>query len=406
MKKFSFLVILFFSSSFCFSQGQVVMSGNSFIVIDNSAKLVVENPNTNAIINSGTGGIKTESEFDQVVWMIGTGTGAYVMPFVGSATNNQIPFTANITAAGTGAGEIRFSTYPGVDWDNNAYRPSDVTHMFDFNTNSINNSLYVIDRFWIIDPLSYGTLPSGTFDFTYIDAEHAFNGGNAIVEANLGAQRFHSGPNIWGDYMPQGTTNVATNTTTGVPVPVADFYRSWTLSLTTNPLFTSFKSITTNCENGKVVLNWNIESDNEIDFYSVNYINSEGEVEYLGSVNSSNSNYYSFTSNSYREGIFELVAVDFEGNQISLSKIAANCTDEHSNSVYYSNDNLNFNLYSEGNSTESIGIFDAAGRLVQSIELNLSNGANTAQVPFVDFSTGMYIVKTLSNDNLFERILK
>lgn len=406
MKKIFLFPILTLGSFYCFSQAQIVMSGSSFVVIDNSAKVVVENPNTNAIINLGTGGISTESEFDQVIWKVGTNTGSYVMPFVGAATNTQIPFTANITGAGTGAGEIRFSTYPGPNWDNNAYRPSDVTHMFDYNTNSINNSLYVIDRFWIIDPLGYGTKPSGTFNFTYIDAEHAFNGGNAIVEANLGAQRFHSGPNIWGDYMPQGTTNVAANTTTGVPVAVADFFRSWTLSLTTNPLYTSFKSISSNCDNGSVVINWNIESDNSIDYYIINHINQNGESEFLGAVNSNNSNYYEFTSSSFRDGIFELIAVDFEGNEFSLSKLSANCLDESINSVFYYNNNLNFTISSEGNAVESFGVYDASGRLVQSFDIQLSNGSNTVQVPFIDFSTGMYIVKSLSNDKLFERILK
>ena len=72
------------------------MSGASYIVIDNSAKLVVENPATNAITNSGTGGIMTESEFDEVFWFIGNGTGTYTMPFVSQAAITQIPFTANI----------------------------------------------------------------------------------------------------------------------------------------------------------------------------------------------------------------------------------------------------------------------------------------------------------------------
>ncbi len=405
MKLFlSFVFSLFCGIIYC--QAQLVLDGNSFIVIDNAAKLVVENPNTNAIINNGTGGISTEAEFDQVIWKIGTSTGAYTMPFVGSVANNQIPFTANITAGGTGAGEIRFSTYPGPDWDNNAYRPSDVTHMFDFNTNSINNSLFVIDRFWIIDPLSYGTRPSGNFDFTYIDAEHAFNGGNALVEANLGAQRFNAGPNIWGDYMPQGTTNTATNRTTGVPVIVADFFRSWTLSLTTNPLFTNLKSFSSSCENGRVQLNWNIDSDNEVDFYEINYINTSNESELIGTVLTNVSNNYEFEFNSYRDGIFELVAVDFDGNRISLNKLTANCSDEHTNSVFYANGNLLFNLYSEGNSIESISIHDAAGKLVKTIDLSLQNGANTAQVPFTEFSTGMYIIHSMNSDKLFERILK
>ena len=186
------------------------------IGIHNNAYLVINNSAANAITTLGTGGnIISEGEFNRIKWNIGTAIGIYTIPFTKSPTN-KIPFTINITTAGAGSGSILFSTYGGADWNNLTYKPSDVANMGDIN--GANNSAKVIDRFWLIDAISYTTKPTATFAFTYLDAEWATNGGNNITEANLGAQRFNSTAGTWWGYNPQGTINTVTNTVTSITV--------------------------------------------------------------------------------------------------------------------------------------------------------------------------------------------
>jgi hypothetical protein len=381
-----------------FSQSRLVINNNAFIVIDNNAKVVVQNPATNGITTLGTGGnIVTESEFDQVYWFVGTSTGTYVMPFTSQTTFTKIPFTANITAAGTGAGVIRFSTYPGATWDNNTYKPSDVTHMFDYNTNTINNSSHVIDRFWIVDANGYGTRPTATFQFTYRDAEHTAPG-NTIIEADLGAQRFNYGTNHWGDYLPQGTTNTAANTTSGVPVSPADFFRSWTLSEITNPLASELAYLKSSCTESELILSWQTISETDVDHFEIEHYEN-GQFVVIGFVpatgSSSQGQYYTFASSVNREGVFNLIDVNSNGERLLRSSVSASCVSN--DDVYISYDpgvnGLLMSFDGAAESVETLSIYDAAGKLVHQRDIEVDNGPNSLVVPNLFLSHGMYMVR-------------
>lgn len=391
------------------AQGQLVMTGSSYVVIDNSAKVVIENPATNGIVNSGTGGIMTESEFDQVVWFIGTNTGTYTMPFVSQAAITQIPFSANIGTGGAGSGTIWFSTYPGATWDNNTYRPSDVTHMFDYNTNSVNNSDHVVDRFWIIDAQGYSTKPSANFTFTYRDGEWTQIGNN-IVEANLGAQRFHPGPNVWGDYLPQGTTNTATNQTSGVPVVPTDFFRSWTLSETTNPLSVDLTYFKGTCNGSDLTFNWQTLSENGVDHFEVEHL-SNNNFEVIGMVQTqagSGIKNYTYVPTTYRSGIFRLVEVTDDGARIIKSTLETNC-DNSETWVSFDNNNNTLFMQFNGNLSgeEGLEIFDAAGRVVFKTNVIIQLGVNTISIPGLDISRGFYSVRMKNGTELIsEQIIK
>ncbi len=387
---------LILSTCTIFAQGRLVFNNNAFIVIDNSAKVVIENPATNAVTTTGTGGnIITESEFDQVIWNIGTSTGTYVMPFTSQTTFTKIPFSATITAAGTGAGVVRFSTYPGPTWDNNTYRPSDVTHMWDYFSASFNNSLHVIDRFWIIDPLGYGTKPTATFQFSYRDSEHLAVG-NTIVEADLGAQRFNSSTNHWGDYLPQGTTNTVANTTSNVPVSPANFFRSWTLSEITFPLAAEVAYFKSSCTGNALVLQWQTVSETGLDHFEIEHLEN-GQFAVIGFVQPTGSGSgvenYSFESAVNREGVFQLVEVDNDGNRSVKSSISASCVATEDAIVSYSNGGIIMSFDGAIESVEDLQIYDASGRLVYNRDLSISNGANTVVIPDLNLSHGMYMVR-------------
>lgn len=215
-----------------YAQNRLLLNQNPYVVISDSAYLVVDNSNTNAITTLGTGGnIVSEGEFNVVKWNIGTATGNYVVPFT-TATSVKIPLSLNISVAGAGAsGAILFSTYE-TSTDSNAVYPSDVTNMSSSCT--LDNSLYTVDRFWRIDAGSYSTKPTPTIDFTYDDATNELAGTNTIVENNLQAQRFNSNINSWETPANLfGVANATLNMVTGVSINPLDFYQSWTLIDTT-----------------------------------------------------------------------------------------------------------------------------------------------------------------------------
>jgi hypothetical protein len=379
------------------SQSRLQINDNAFIVINASAKLVIENPNPNAVLTAGTGGnIITESEFNQVVWKTGTSTGTYIIPFTANTTFAKIPFTANVTGAGTGAGEIRFSTYSNASWDNNTYRPSDVTHMYDLNTGLVNNSNHVIDRFWIIDPLGYTTKPNAVFDFMYQDIEHSV-ASNVIVESNLAAQRFNSTTACWGDYLPQGSTNSATNTTSGVPVVAANFFRSWTLSEILNPLALDLVYFKTSCNDQTILFDWEIPVQYSVDHFEIeHYINSDYEV--IGVIpfdNNSNDHKYAFETGVSRSGVFRLVEIDLSGVRKPLEPVNIECGTKIDPIISYNNENnsIFFEFFGEEDASENMSLFDASGRMVYSFEINIKQGKNSLQLLNIHLSSGYYQVR-------------
>lgn len=398
--------LLLISTINLLSQNRIVFSGNSYLVIDNSSKLVVENSNSNGITNIGSGGIKSESEFDQVVWKIGTNTGTYIVPFVGSNSNIQIPFTTIINSPGIGNGEIWYSTFPGNNWDNNTYRPSDVTHMFDFNTNTVNNSSYVIDRFWIVDPLFYTSKPNATFNFTYIDAEH-LQIGNTIVEGNLGAQRFNSSSNIWGDYLPQGTTNTTANTVNGVPVNPTNFYRSWTLSLITNPLNSIIEYVNYECLSNNAVIEWKLGSSLIFDHFQIKLLNENGEFIDEKTINFyENEEIYSFSTEDNRISIIEITGVDVNGGKIILEELTINCQNENSDFVFYNDNEITLTANVSRDLEDLLQIYDASGKIVYEESIQLKKGINKIYIPFYKVSSGLYHIKSSEIKNWNSKIVK
>lgn len=378
-----------------FSQARLVIS-SAYVVIDNAALVVVDNPATNAIVNTGTGGISTESEFDQVLWRVGAATGSYVLPFVSQSTLTQIPMTMNITSAGNAAGVFRFSTYPGPIWDNNTYRPSDVTHMFDYNTNTINNSAHVVDRFWILDNTTYTSKPSAALSFTYRDVEWTA-AGNTITEANLGAQRFHPGPNLWGDYLPQGSTNTATNLTSGVPAPASDFYRSWTLSETTNPLSVDLVYFQASCENGFPTLYWQTEDEENTDHFEIEWSEANAaSFSVIGYVPTAGNGpqHYEYSSQTRYAGTFRLTEVDKNGSRNVLSAVSAMCDgpDETIFSYNASDESLLLQFNSAFNEQSDFTFYDLNGKLLLTTKIEAKKGYNVISIPASGLSSGIYLL--------------
>jgi hypothetical protein len=397
LKKIKHLILLLslFIGLNLSAQGRLVIDGLIYITIDNQAKLVLENSNSNALINTNNGGIITENEFDQIVWKIGTTTGSYLVPFVSETTLTPIPFTAAIGPAGIGSGAIYFSTYPGSSWDNNTYRPTDVTTMAAAGIG--NNSAHVIDRFWIMDAIGYTTKPSAVLNFTYRDSEHT-QPGNTIIEANLSAQRFHAGPNTWGDYLPQGITNTTLNSTINVPVSPTDFWRSWTLVESNFPLAIELAYFNSTCIGNQPVLSWQTLLEQQADHFELERMNSNSIFEVIATIPSTGGNgiqNYEYSVTSYNDGVFRLVEVDNNGNHNVLSYLSSDCRNGAENYIAYEPMSnaiiLQFDGQAENN--ETLLLYDASGRMVFKREILIQKGVNTLSVPVSELAAGVYFIQ-------------
>lgn len=409
IKKSSLLCGVFLAATSLSAQSRLVLNNDAFVVIDNGAFVVVDNSSIDAITQMGTGGrIVSESENDRLKWNIGTATGMYTIPF-STAAGVEFPFVMNITAAGTGTGNITFSTYNGATWDNNTYRPSDVTHMLDFATGSVNNSSHVIDRFWIVDPLLYTSKPSATFSFTYIDAEHSA-AGNSIVEADLGAQRFNSTSGVWGDYLPAGAVNTITNNVSGVTVTPANFFRSWTLSEVSNPLAIDLVNYTVSCNTEKVNIKWTVAYEQDILAYlvlgsndglnfveleSVSPINSIGLVTYEHEVEAG----YAYYSLRTRE---------INGEEFSHFTSAVDCNTAISDAIVFvdATGQVRLNTSLQKEDGIKLHLFDAAGKRISSLQWYGPEGKSVSSLTCPKVEGGIYFMQVVSERNNIQKVFK
>ena len=64
-----------------FSQARLILNNGGIVNITNSAFVVIDNPNPNAITRNTSGHIISEGEFNRVKWNINTNAGTYIVPF-------------------------------------------------------------------------------------------------------------------------------------------------------------------------------------------------------------------------------------------------------------------------------------------------------------------------------------
>jgi hypothetical protein len=390
-----------------FSQARIVFNNDPYVVLGTGTFLVIDNGNANAITEAGTGGrIISEGETRTVRWNITSNTGTYVIPFYDDDNTSEIPFTVTVGTAGSAGGRIDFSTYDAATWDNNTYRPSDVTNV-NSAVGGANNSSKIIDRFWITDASSYGTKPSATLSFTYIDAEWSA-AGNAIAEANLGAQRFNTTAGNWDAYTPGGTVSIASNTVVSVPATPADFFRSWTLTDNTSPLPVELIQFEGECLGTGVSISWTTASETNNDFFTLQ--KSENGIDFQtlaiinGNGNSSIMHHYTYTDNfPFSSGTYyRLVQTDYNGHYELFPPVyAKTCSGEGSDINIYSHGSEEFTLLISSASTEDylLTVYSATGQIIMKKVLSLQAGAYREDIQLDNFNSAMYFVNVTGGGN-------
>ena len=383
-----------------YSQARLVMNNDAYIVIDNGAYLVLDNSASTAITQLGTGGrIVSESELDRVKWNIGTATGTYIMPY-STAAGVEFPMSVTISGGAAGSGNLTFSTYKGSTWDNNTYRPSDVTHMLDYATGTVNNSSHVIDRFWIVDPLNYTTKPNATFTITYIDAEWT-PAGNSIVEADLGAQRFNSTSGIWGDYLPSGIINTATNIVGAIPVPSASFFRSWTLSEVTNPLPVELVTYELSCNSGQVFASWTTASEVNIQKFIVSGSHNGRDFTPLKEITPASTGeiteYSVQVENQY--AYYALNTLEQNGAVRVEAVKAISCNEGSAATAFVSNGAIFADVTIPESDDVQFSLYSASGQLIAKQSKTLSENRSLTDLGIISTAEGIYFLKIESLKN-------
>ncbi|MCB0764183.1 MAG: hypothetical protein KDB84_05730 [Flavobacteriales bacterium] len=412
-----------------FAQARLVLNNDPWLVIDNGAWLVVGNPAPNAItVTGGTGRIVSEDEFDRIRWNIGTAAAGnvYTIPFA-SATGTSIPLTCGITADGTGpaSASITFSTYnhtvSAATWDNFVYRPSDVTHMNNFDTGVVptpgatNESRHVVDRFWMIDPgvaatatapYAYTTKPALSLGFRYSPTEdiqslNLLTPPDVAAAVPLGAQRFNTNANIWGDYAP-GQGAWAPGSVVGVVVTPANFFRSWTLSDIANPLPIELAHFDAECSGTYVTVRWTTASERDNDHFTVERSTDGVTFQALGQVDGAGNSHglieYSFIDHApVGTAFYRLRQTDTSGDHdYSLLRVAG-CDEGDGTTIvnaWHDGHDLNILVNAGGEQVHSVRLFGASGKEIwNNAAVALPDGLSTVRIPVTGIATGIHVVR-------------
>lgn len=407
-RKYILFLTLFFTAFLSYSQGRVVINDDAYISMNggtaaNPIYLVMDNPNANAMTTSGTGGnLISENEYNKVRWNIVGTTGNYEIPFTtGTGTDVKIPLVYGITGAGAGGTHIDFSTYP-TTVANTPY-PSMVSHVLDQNTETADNSNYLIDRFWLIDAMNYTTRPSSNIDFGYDGSETA---GNLIAPGSLLAQRFNTVTNSWtgggpGVYLFYGADN-GTNAVQNASVPSSEMYQAWTLVEHSNPLPVELKDFSAECAEDFVALDWTTASESNSSHFDIEKSTDGFLWEVIKTVqaagNSTSENYYHVRdyNPSGQLAYYRLVQYDIDGKyEVFDVQSLAPCSENTFNIEVFSMNNGQYQvkITTPENQSFEIDLISLDGRKVRKTrKVNTVKGENIFLFNDEGLSTGIYML--------------
>ncbi|MEO7046864.1 MAG: T9SS type A sorting domain-containing protein [Ferruginibacter sp.] len=285
------LILSCLTPAVVFGQARLVFNGADVSII-NTAKLVIQNPAPAALtVMSGGGVINTGADND-IVWNIGNNAATYTVPFISNGNAIPVSFT---TSGATGNGSLLLGTYAGPDWKNSSYLPPTVTNV---NRSGADNSSYIIDRFWQIQPLGYSTNPSlSNLVFTYNKNEWNETG-NTIIETEMNAQSWNATTGAW-TFPGTGTDDAASNTLTVPMVNGTDLNAWWTLVDQASALPLTLLNLSVQKQNDNAILKWLVTNEVNVSYYeiqrSVNGIDFSA-IEKLSAFNNGNiNNNYSYS---------------------------------------------------------------------------------------------------------------
>jgi Secretion system C-terminal sorting domain len=400
----------------------------------------ISNPNPSGsahpgiIVDGPQGFIVSENEFNMVKWDAQT-AGIDTIPFgyVNGTTFYYLPLTVDIGTAGTGSGSqaVLYSTWHTIA-DQALGAPSTTGDPSDVGTNmgsfwggglpsNTDNSYNVVDRFWIMDPshtgFAYTTAPAfagNGVTFSYISSTGSPSEvltPNMFAEPNLVAQRFHDGVG-WGDWIGMGATDIGganVGTAYSGPVPTTDFFRSWTLSNSINPLPITLSTFTAQCNNGTAALQWTVETQLNNSYFTVKKTVDGEHFETVGTVNgagtTSELRTYNLTDNSPYPGTsyYFLYQTDYDGTVTQAGTDLFNGCGASENVTtvngYNTSNCIMVDINSVAADEMNISLVNMLGQSVINETHGVAEGSNEIRLNN-NFSPGIYILSVRDNGNV------
>ncbi len=416
-------IFLTFFFSLRAQNNALVLKDNPYIVLNGGTVatpvyLVVDQAHANGIVTLGTTGanIISENEYNYVKWMVGTSTGAFNVPFTTGVggTEQQIPLVMQVTTAGTGSGDLLFSTYESDDnnlpWPKGTTGVSGtpgagyVTH-FQSSTGIVNNKDWVVDRFWILDAENYTAKPAVKIDFGFNDDNTETGAPNTLSVANLGAQRFNSVLNLW-EASHSGSNGIWGTVTGGAGAKKVqnvnstgpNFHRAWTLTDYSHPLPIELEYFEGECNNATVKLSWSA-SDFSVNSYMVQKSvdgNSFSNIGTTTTANNGNNEYQFIDNNPYLERTYYRLVADAATDSESFSDLIVvnSCNKNSSVSIFSptSSNNIHIEITTERtNTTNRFMMVDLSGKIIFQQELTTTNkGINQFLINVPQVAAGIY----------------
>lgn len=368
------------SNTLTLSQGELDLNSLTLNVTRNST----------AAITRTSGYIKSEdnsSPYGTLQWLTGSLTGSFVYPF-GKSSTEYIPFTLNITSAGSPAtGSVSVSTYP-TGTDNTPY-PAGVT-----NLSGTSGGLSVVDRFWVITLNGYTTTrPTSTMTFTATLPEIATTGATTV-----NAQRW-APSNTWEPALPGQTYNAGAGTVT---VPGVNQYSPWALADIAAPLPVEMKSFDLTAQSGFVEVEWTTASELNNDFFTVEKRFEDAEsfvpvAEVAGAGTTNRESRYRIEDYSVSPGTwyYRIKQTDFDGTYTYSTVKSVVVSGQGFWQVYPNpSDGTSFTLKltaTEINKPLLITVLDVQGKVVHTEKVQVTSLNEEIKLPR-RLSNGMYMV--------------
>jgi hypothetical protein len=408
MNKFVALVVVLSISILVYPQARIVIQDGGIINITNSAYLVIDNPQPNAITRSNIGHIISEGENNVLRWNIGTNSGDYIVPF-GIGPSTYLPLSLSLNGA-NGNGHFIFSTYGSPTWQNSLYMPSVITHM-NSDIDGSDNSNHVTDRFYQVNPIGYTLKPTATnLQFSYLDTEHSV-ASNTIIESFLQAQRWNPTLGDWNDLNPIGTANTTQNTVDIISVAPSNLYGWWVLVDNQYPLPISLTWFKSNCILGKTILSWETASELNNDYFVVERsldgitYHEVGRVESFDGTSNTAHQYQLIDTLAY-EGIsyYRLKQIDFSGHFTYSSIIKHECLSAPGIIKVYPNPSSRFvTLDISGiDGYKEVTWYNVKGQVVIQSEILQHNSSVNRQYDISHLAQGAYLLQLKVNNQLHQ----
>ncbi len=398
MKKFYslFFYFLFFVCQTHSQNGKVVIGNGAFMSINSPATLIVNNNLQDAITRPGNGHIISEGESNKVEWVIGEAAAGNIFTFpFGKGTSVYVPFSYEITTAGTGpSGIVTASTWNSPA---NSVMPSGVVIC------GAATEPTVLDRFWVINPSGFTTAPTVTAKFYYDVTEDD----PTSIGSSLLLQLWNSSSSLSCKWEPSSGSWEAPNILklTGI----SNFSGAGGAAGSATPLPIELLSFDAVLNESVVDISWVTASEVNNDYFTLErsqdafYFSPIDTID--GSGTTSAQIHYYRTDHNPLQGVsyYRLKQTDFNGlfsysNTISVNFTGIEIIAALPNPAVES---VTFIINTSEDMDATYSITDVEGRLAKKERVMFSKGITVLKIDITSLAQAVYIIKIVSDDNKY-----